>query len=65
VRAAFGDFALSRLTAFAHPDNQASLRVLEKLAFRHDRAGTVMGMRSLVFSLAAPGAPGVAQAGPG
>ena len=65
VRTAFGDFTLARLTAFAHPDNQASLRVLEKLGFRHERAGTVMGMRSLVFSLAAPGAQGVVQAWPG
>ncbi len=55
VCTAFGDFSLTRLTAFAHPDNQASLRVLEKLGFRHERAGTVMGMRSLVFSLDAPG----------
>jgi ribosomal-protein-alanine N-acetyltransferase len=66
VRTAFADLDLARLTAFAHPDNQASLRVLRKLGFRYERAGTVMGMRSLVFSLAAAaGAQGVAQtAGP-
>jgi len=53
VRAAFVDFDLDRLTAFAHPENLASLRVLQKLHFRsmgHDR---VMGMDSLVFSLSA------------
>jgi len=53
VRAAFVDFQLDGLTAFAHPENLASLRVLQKLHFRsmgHDR---VMGMDSLVFSLSA------------
>lgn len=56
VRMAFEDFGLSRLTAFAHPENRASLRVLEKVGFRHERADTVMGMQSLVFSLVAGGA---------
>ena len=65
VRTAFGDFTLARLTAFTHPENHASLRVLEKLGFRHERAGIVMGMWSFVFSLAAPGAEGLVQAGPG
>src|SRR5260370_32150051 len=53
VRAAFVNFELDRLTAFAHPENLASLRVLEKLHLRsmgHDR---VLGMESLVFSLSA------------
>ncbi len=53
VRAAFVDFELDRLTAFAHPENLPSLRVLQKLHFRsmgHDR---VMGMDSLLFSLSA------------
>jgi RimJ/RimL family protein N-acetyltransferase len=59
VRAAFDHFAMPRLTAFAHPDNHTSLRVLEKLGFRRERAAVVMGMQSLVFSLQ------LAQAGPG
>lgn len=56
VRTAFEDFRLSRLTAFAHPENRASLRVLAKVGFSHERADTVFGMQSLVFSLVAGGA---------
>src|SRR6266446_7804905 len=33
VRAAFDDFHIERLTAFVHPRNVASIRVLEKLGF--------------------------------
>ncbi len=53
VRAAFADFHLDRLTAFAHPENLASLRVLQKLQFRSMGPDRVMGMDSLVFSLSA------------
>lgn len=53
VRAAFHDFELDRLTAFAHPDNLASLRVLQKLHFRSTARDRVMGMDSVVFSLSA------------
>jgi RimJ/RimL family protein N-acetyltransferase len=53
VRAAFVDFGLDRLTAFAHPENLASLRVLQKLRFRSMGQDRVMGMESLVFSLSA------------
>lgn len=51
VRAAFDELRLSRLGAFVHPENVASIRVLEKLRFRADRRETVMGMDSIVFLL--------------
>ena len=51
VRAAFDEFGLSRLGAFAHPENRASIRVIEKLGFKVERRGMVFGMDSIVFSL--------------
>src|SRR6516164_965450 len=51
VHAAFDQFRLTRLGAFVHPKNHASIRVLEKVGFREDRRGVVMGMDSIVFSL--------------
>lgn len=51
VRAAFDQFHLQRLTAFVHPENIASIRVLEKLKFRTERRDTIMGMYSILFSL--------------
>jgi len=51
VRAAFDEFYLKRLGAFVHPENVASIRVLEKVGFREERHETVMGMDSIVFSL--------------
>ena len=51
VRAAFDEFRLNRLGAFVHPENAASIRVLEKMGFRQERRDTVMGMDSIVFSL--------------
>lgn len=51
VRAAFDEFGLSRLGAFAHPENRTSIRVLEKLGFKVERRGMVFGMDSIVFSL--------------
>lgn len=51
VRAAFDEYHLLRLGAFVHPENAASIRVLEKLGFHAERRGTVMGMESIVFSL--------------
>ncbi len=53
VRAAFNDFHIDRLTAIAHPENFASIRVLEKLGFLTERRDTIMGMNSIVFSLSA------------
>ena len=51
VRAAVDDFHIDRLTAFVHPENVASIRVLEKLGFRAERRYTIMGMNSILFSL--------------
>ena len=51
VRVAFDGFGLSRLGAFANPENRASIRVLEKLGFKVERRGMVFGMDSIVFSV--------------
>jgi NAD-dependent dihydropyrimidine dehydrogenase PreA subunit len=51
VRAAFDELRLSRLGAFVHPENVASIRVLEKVGFHAERRVTVMGMESIVFLL--------------
>ena len=53
VNVAFDELHMERLGAFAHPKNAASVRVLEKLGFQVERRATVMGMDSIVFSLAA------------
>jgi RimJ/RimL family protein N-acetyltransferase len=52
VRTAFEDLDIDRLTAFAHPDNVASLGVLRKLGFTETGARQVMGMDALTFALA-------------
>ena len=52
IRAAFDEFHLDRLVAFTHPQNQASVHVLEKLGFQLQRRDTIMGMESIVFALA-------------
>ena len=51
VRAAFDELRITRLGAFAHAGNRASIRVLEKLGFNIERRGMVFGMDSIVFSL--------------
>lgn len=51
VTAAFGTLRIARLGAFAHPDNAASLRVLDKLGFRRERQDSIMGMRAVFFGL--------------
>ena len=53
VHAAFDEFRLTRLGAFVHRENHASIRVLEKIGFKIERHGMVVGMDSIVFSLAA------------
>jgi [ribosomal protein S5]-alanine N-acetyltransferase len=53
VRAAFDDFHIDRLTAFVHPENVASIRVLKKLGFHAERRDTIMGTNAIVFSLRA------------
>ncbi len=55
VRAAVEDLGLPRLFAFAHPDNAASLRVLEKVGFRRTGARRVMGMDAVTFEYLTPG----------
>lgn len=53
VRAAFDAFHIDRLTAFVHPENAASIRVLDKLGFRTAGREKIMGMDSILFSLIA------------
>jgi [ribosomal protein S5]-alanine N-acetyltransferase len=55
VRRAFENLQLARVGAFTHPENGASIRVLEKVGFRSQRRATVMGMDAIVFVLEAPG----------
>jgi ribosomal-protein-alanine N-acetyltransferase len=51
VRAAFDQFHIDRLTAFVHPDNGASIRVLDKLGFQEEKQETIMGLKSILYSL--------------
>ena len=51
IRAAFDQFQIDRLTAFVHPENVASIRVLHKLGFGEDRQEAIMGMKSVLYSL--------------
>ena len=51
VRAAFADFHIDGLKALVHPENVASIRILEKLRFQAERRDTIMGMKSIVYSL--------------
>jgi len=51
LRAAFDDFHINRLTALVHPENIASIRVLEKLRFQPERRDTIMGMNAILFSV--------------
>jgi len=49
VEAAREQFSLPRVMAFAHPDNGASLRILEKVGFRYSRYGVMLGMQAVVY----------------
>lgn len=51
VDTAFNNFHFDRLTAFVHPENVASVRVLEKLRLRVESREAIMGMDSILFSL--------------
>ena len=51
VRAGLDEFRLGQLGAFVHPENLASIRVLEKVGFHAERRDMVMGMDSIVFLL--------------
>jgi [ribosomal protein S5]-alanine N-acetyltransferase len=57
VRAAFDEFNITRLGAFVHPENVASIRVLEKVGFHAERQDIVMGIEAIVFSLDASDGP--------
>ena len=52
VEKAFGELKLDRLVAIVHPENRASMRVLQKLGFLHQRQDVIRGMRCLVYALA-------------
>lgn len=61
VERAFGELKLSRLVSIVHPENRASIRVLEKLGFCEERRRVVMGMNSIVCCLTAPAQPITAE----
>ncbi len=63
VRVAFDELRLDRLTALVHPENVASIRVLVKLRFRVERQDSIMGMKSILFSLDAKAARTAADSG--
>lgn len=48
---AFGELKLNRLVAIVHPENHASIRVLEKLRFLEKRRDVMRGMSSIVYCL--------------
>lgn len=54
VSAAFEELGMKRLGAFVHPENTASIHVLEKLGFARGHSATILGMSSIQFSLEAP-----------
>lgn len=51
VQKAFGELELDRLVAIVHPENHASIRVLQKLGFLEERREVIMGMASVVCCL--------------
>ena len=51
IRAAFDQFQIDRLTAFVHPENVASIRVLHKLGFGEDRQEAIMGINQFSIRL--------------
>lgn len=51
VSVAFGDLGLEQLGAFVHPENIASMKVLERLGFRDEATRTVQGMPAVTFTL--------------
>ena len=55
LRLAFGELALSRLTAVIHPDNQRSRSLAERLGFTLHRSDvTPTGIQVLVYERVAP-----------
>ena len=57
VSAAAGTPGLPPLVAIVHPENAASIRVLEKLGFYPERRDIVMGMPAIVFVMKTAAAP--------
>jgi [ribosomal protein S5]-alanine N-acetyltransferase len=51
VQKAFGELKLGRLAAIVHPENYASIRVLQKLGFLEERRDVIMGMSSIIYCL--------------
>ena len=51
LHTAFEELQLQQVSAFAHVDNMASLRVLEKIGFRMQKRQVVMGVDSYTFLL--------------
>jgi [ribosomal protein S5]-alanine N-acetyltransferase len=51
VQKAFRELRLDRLAAIVHPENYASIRVLQKLGFLEERRDVIMGMNSIVCGL--------------
>ncbi len=45
------DFHLERLTAFARPEYVASIRVLAKSRFRERQGDSIMGIKTILFSV--------------
>ena len=53
IHAAFNQLRLKGLGAFVHPENIASVRMVDKLGFRAQRRDTILGMPSIYFVLEA------------
>ena len=51
VAQAFGPLGLTELIAFSHPDNLASIRVMEKTGFHFLRHDQIAGMGVVVYQL--------------
>ena len=51
VAQAFGPLGLTNLIAFSHPDNLASIRVMEKTGFHFLRHDQIAGMGVVVYQL--------------
>lgn len=56
IRTAFDEFHFGQINAFVHPENIASIRVLQKLNFQTVRRDIIMGMDAILFALQAKGA---------
>lgn len=55
---AFGQLGLAELIAFSHPDNSASVRVMQKCGFHFLRQDQVSGMEVVVYGIQKPASAG-------